>query len=248
MRSMGGTAMHPMGDEEFYHWAARPAPPGVTPGTGPATGHGAHPGHGPGGHGAGPFEHPPGPPFAMPFPPRPGAVPAPPPVPPPPMGWGMWHRAAPKAKRGDVRAAVLSLLAEEPRNGYQIIQEIAERSGGLWKPSPGSVYPALQQLEDEGLIRAEPAAGGRKVFRLTDEGGAYVAEHADELAAPWAAIAETVDDRAVEVHTLFSQLYMAVGQATQAATAEQLAEVHKVLAGARRAIYAILAADPADES
>jgi DNA-binding PadR family transcriptional regulator len=159
----------------------------------------------------------------------------------------MWGRAVPKAKRGDVRAAVLSLLAEEPRNGYQIIQEIAERSGGLWKPSPGSVYPALQQLEDEGLIRAEQT-GGRKLFQLTDEGRAYADEHADELAAPWAAIAETVDDRAVEVHTLMSQLYMAVGQATQAATAEQIDEVRKVLAGARRAVYAILAAEPMDES
>jgi DNA-binding PadR family transcriptional regulator len=159
----------------------------------------------------------------------------------------MMNRSAPKAKRGDVRAAVLSLLAEEPRNGYQIIQEIAERSGGLWKPSPGSVYPALQQLEDEGLISAAQT-GGRKLFQLTDEGRAYVAEHAEELAAPWAAIAETVDDRAVQVHTLMSQLYMAVGQATQAATSGQLGEVHKVLAGARRAIYAILAAEPTDET
>ena len=59
----------------------------------------------------------------------------------------------PRVKRGDVRAAALALLAEEPPNGYQIIQEISERSGGVWRPSPGSVYPALQQLEDEGLIR-----------------------------------------------------------------------------------------------
>jgi hypothetical protein len=67
----------------------------------------------------------------------------------------------PRARRGDVRAAALALLAESPMNGYQIIQEISERSGGVWRPSPGSVYPALQQLEDEGLIRAEEGAGGR---------------------------------------------------------------------------------------
>ena len=68
----------------------------------------------------------------------------------------------PRAKRGDVRAAALALLAEGPMNGYQIIQEISERSGGVWRPSPGSVYPALQQLEDEGLIRAEAGEGGRR--------------------------------------------------------------------------------------
>ena len=74
-----------------------------------------------------------------------------------------------RVQRGDVRAAALALLAEEPRNGYQVIQEIAERSGGVWQPSPGSVYPALQQLEDEGLIGAETADNGRKAFALTDE-------------------------------------------------------------------------------
>src|SRR6266446_675789 len=101
------------------------------------------------------------------------------------------HRG-PRAKRGDVRAAALVLLAEEPRNGYQIIQEIESRSGGVWRPSPGSVYPALQQLEDEGLIRAVEADPGRKAFELTEEGRAYVERHADDLAAPWDAVAGTV--------------------------------------------------------
>jgi DNA-binding PadR family transcriptional regulator len=158
----------------------------------------------------------------------------------PPGAWG--GRPAPKVKRGDVRAAALSLLAEGPRNGYQIIQDIAERSGGLWRPSPGSVYPALQQLEDEGLIRAEER-GGRKLFHLTDEGRTHVAEHQDELAAPWDAVARTVDDDAMELHSLMGQLTMAVGQVTQAATAEQIAAVRKVLADTRRAIYRILAED-----
>ena len=72
-------------------------------------------------------------------------------------------------------------------NGYQIIQEVAERSGGAWKPSPGSIYPTLQQLEDEGLVTAD-AATGRRTFTLTDEGRAYVAEHADEVSAPWEAM------------------------------------------------------------
>jgi len=108
-------------------------------------------------------------------------------------GLGPWGRErgmrGPRARRGDVRAAALALLAEQPMNGYQIIQEIGERSGGVWRPSPGSIYPALQQLEDEGLIRAEAGEGGRRAFQLTDEGRTYVAAHPDELTAPWDVVA-----------------------------------------------------------
>src|SRR5580692_9872161 len=108
----------------------------------------------------------------------------------PARAWmGEEPRRRSRVKRGDVRAAALALLAEEPRNGYQIIQEIAARSGGVWQPSPGSVYPALQQLEDEGLIGAETADNGRKAFALTDEGRAYVASHAGEVSAPWDVVA-----------------------------------------------------------
>ena len=81
----------------------------------------------------------------------------------------------PKARRGDVRAAILSVLSDAPRNGYQVIQEIAERTGGAWKPSPGSIYPTLQQLEDEGLV-VQTEDGGRKAYALTDEGRGYVDE------------------------------------------------------------------------
>src|SRR5688500_2490305 len=88
-------------------------------------------------------------------------------------GRGFWPGGppgrGPRRRRGDVRAALLALLAEEPRNGYQLMQEIENRSEGVWRPSPGSVYPALQQLEDEGLIRSEES-DGRKVFRLTEAG------------------------------------------------------------------------------
>src|SRR3954452_7141031 len=82
--------------------------------------------------------------------------------------WGLRGRG-PRARRGDVRAALLVLLAEEPRNGYQLMQEIEQRSDGAWRPSPGSVYPALQQLEDDGLVRAGQA-DGRRVYELTDAG------------------------------------------------------------------------------
>ena len=119
--------------------------------------------------------NPPGPPPHPPHPPPDPAIPPLPPVPPHPPG--PHPPIAPRVRRGDVRAAMLALLAEEPRNGYQIIQEIAARSGGIWRPSPGSVYPALQQLEDEGLVTAAESAGSR-VYRLTDAGRAHVAERA----------------------------------------------------------------------
>src|SRR3954471_24890061 len=100
------------------------------------------------------------------------------------MGFGP-HGRGRRMRGGDVRAAALLLLDEQPRNGYQLMQEIEERSGGLWRPSPGSVYPALSQLEDEGLVRAEEEGSGRR-FGLSDEGRAYVEEHRSELGEPWA--------------------------------------------------------------
>src|ERR1700757_2013517 len=93
-------------------------------------------------------------------------------------GWGGrggWR----KARRGDIRTAALLLLAEEPRNGYEIMQEVQDRSEGVWRPSPGSVYPALSQLEDEGLIRSQEI-DGRKVFAITDEGSALLAERGSD--------------------------------------------------------------------
>src|SRR3954470_5712713 len=92
-----------------------------------------------------------------------------------------------RMRRGDVRAAMLVLLAEEPRNGYGLMQEIEQRSGGVWRPSPRSFCPARQQLEDEGLVRATEA-GGRKQFELTDEGRKYVEDNRETLAEPWAEV------------------------------------------------------------
>src|SRR3984885_8518286 len=129
-------------------------------------------------------------------------------------GLGSWlgdprMMRGPRAKRGDVRAAALALLAEGPMNGYQIIQEIGERSGGVWRPSPGSVYPALQQLEDEGLIRAEAGEGGRRAYQLTDEGRQYAASHADELRAPWDVVAGNAAGPAIEMRKLIGQVGVA---------------------------------------
>src|SRR5829696_5354997 len=100
--------------------------------------------------------------------------------------WGFPGHRGPRARRGDVRTALLVLLAEEPRNGYQLMQEIEQRSDGVWRPSPGSVYPALQLLEDEGLVRVE--GEGRKAYTLTDAGRAHVEENAAQLGAPWEAV------------------------------------------------------------
>jgi DNA-binding PadR family transcriptional regulator len=150
-----------------------------------------------------------------------------------------------RARRGDVRAAALALLAEQPMNGYQIIQEIGERSGGVWRPSPGSVYPALQQLEDEGLIRPEAGESGRRGYVLTDEGRQYADAHPDELRAPWDMVAGGAGGAAAEMRTLMGQLAMAAFQVVSAGTEPQQAEARKILADTRRALYRILAADEA---
>jgi DNA-binding PadR family transcriptional regulator len=165
-----------------------------------------------------------------------------------PMGfafgpWAAEGRRGPRVRRGDVRAAALALLAEEPRNGYQLIQEIAERSGGVWQPSPGSVYPALQQLEDEGLIQAETPEGGRKRYALTTEGLEYVTVHADEVRAPWDDVANSVGTDAIELRKLFGAVAMAGMQVVQVGTPAQVGQARQILTDARRKLYAILAAD-----
>ena len=156
------------------------------------------------------------------------------------------HGPAPKVRKGDVRAASLALLAEGPRNGYQIIQEIAERSGGLWKPSSGSVYPALQQLEDEGLVETDTQEG-KRTFRLTENGRTYVEAHKAELGTPWDAVTADMDDSSAQIHTLLGQVAMAVIQVSQAASPAQLQQARQVLIDARRSLYQILAEDEAEQ-
>ncbi|HEV2371176.1 MAG TPA: PadR family transcriptional regulator [Streptosporangiaceae bacterium] len=163
-------------------------------------------------------------------------------------GFGPWpgdprSMRGPRVKRGDVRAAVLALLAEGPRNGYQIIQDIGERSGGVWQPSPGSVYPALQQLEDEGLIAAETPEGGRKQYVLTAEGRDYMATHSTETPAPWDSVAGSVGSGAMELRGLVGQVAVAAMQVHRVGGDAQVAQAHRVLADARRSLYRILAAD-----
>jgi DNA-binding PadR family transcriptional regulator len=152
----------------------------------------------------------------------------------------------PRVRRGDVRAAILDLLGEgQAWNGYQIIQEIGERTQGVWRPSAGSVYPALQQLEDEGLITAA-GEDRRRNYTLTDEGRTYVQAHADELRAAWDAVTGSVDDAAVQLHNLARNVAMATVQVAQAGTPVQVQQASKVLAETRKALYRILAADDGD--
>jgi DNA-binding PadR family transcriptional regulator len=153
---------------------------------------------------------------------------------------GFGFRRGPRARRGDIRAAILALLREEPRNGYQIMQELKQRSQGMWNPSPGSVYPALQLLEDELLVANEEGASGR-VYALTKQGKAYVKEHADEIAAPWEALGNAAGDGFVEVMGLFHQLGAAATQVVQAGNAAQIAKAKKLLVATRRGLYEILA-------
>ncbi|MFI7065991.1 PadR family transcriptional regulator [Kribbella sp. NPDC050124] len=167
----------------------------------------------------------------------------------PPWGGPPPRWRGPKARRGDVRAAILAVLAEQPMNGYQLIQEIAERSGGVWKPSPGSIYPTLQQLEDEGLVTAD-AEVGRRTFTLTDEGRTYVAEHADEVRAPWEAMgAPRSDDDENGLKPMLGQAAAAMWQILATGTPEQQAQAKDALAELRRKLYGILADDePQDRS
>jgi DNA-binding PadR family transcriptional regulator len=146
----------------------------------------------------------------------------------------------PKARRGDVRAAALLLIAEAPRNGYQLMQEIENRSGGVWRPSPGSMYPVLQQLEDEGLVHPT-GPEGRRVFELTDEGRAYMKDHAAELGAPWSEVADTVGENAVDFHSLIVQVVVAARQVAHVGTRTQVAEAQELLTQMRRRLYRILA-------
>jgi DNA-binding PadR family transcriptional regulator len=168
----------------------------------------------------------------------------------PPFGRGPWMGGMPgggpgfgrrrRASRGDVRTAALLLLAEEPRNGYQIMQELEERSEGMWRPSPGSVYPALQQLEDEGLIRSEEAEG-RRLYHLTDAGRAYVDERPDDQPAPWETFTDSLSEQHGETSALMRDVGMAFVQVLQAGSEAQIAEAGKVLAETRRSLYRILA-------
>ncbi|HJT90773.1 MAG TPA: PadR family transcriptional regulator [Mycobacterium sp.] len=142
-----------------------------------------------------------------------------------------------RGRRGDVRAAILKLLAERPMHGYEMIQEIAERSQNLWRPSPGSVYPTLQLLVDEGLLVARESDGSKKLFELTDDGRA-AAEKVET--PPWETIADDVEPGHVNLRSAVTQLMGAVAQGAYATSPEQQERIVDIVNNARREIYGIL--------
>jgi DNA-binding PadR family transcriptional regulator len=146
-----------------------------------------------------------------------------------------------------VRAAILALLKEGPRNGYQIMSEIEERSSGAWRPSPGAVYPALSQLADEGLI-AGTESSGRRTFSLTDAGREYVEQNPEMARGAWES---TTQQEAWQVPGLFAEaarLGAGIVQIAHAGTPDQVRAAERLLERTRRELYRILADDAEDVS
>ena len=162
----------------------------------------------------------------------------------PGFGRGPWGggrgrgRGGRRGRRGDVRTALLALLSERPMHGYEMIQQLDERTGGIWRPSPGSVYPTLQMLEDEGLV-ASSKAEGRKLFTLTDEGATVAATAAEN--PPWATIADETVAEANDVRDAAFGLMNALREVGTQGSEEQRGRALEVLAETRRKLYAILA-------
>ena len=153
-------------------------------------------------------------------------------------GGGPWQRT--RVSRGEVRSAILRLLAEQPMHGYQVMQELEDRSGGGWQPSPGSIYPTLQQLSDEGLIISE-AQDGKNVFSLTAAGQ----EALEQLDEPPAWERFSGDDMAnlVDLRRGLFQLGQAVKQISASGNKRQVEQANVVLKDARKALYRLLAED-----
>ncbi|MFL6060507.1 MAG: PadR family transcriptional regulator [Marmoricola sp.] len=149
-----------------------------------------------------------------------------------------------RVRRGDVRPAILDVLgaAPEPLNGYQVIQQIADRTEGAWKPSPGSVYPTIAQLVDEGLVEDAPA--GRKTLQLTETGRAYLSDNAEEVAAVWRAFDEVEEDGHADLRQVIKQTVGAIVQVASAGTPDQQAKAVEILADTRRKLYGLLAEGP----
>ena len=161
-------------------------------------------------------------------------------------GRGGGGRGRGRAQRGDVRTAILLLLHDQPMHGYQLMQAISDRTQGAWRPSPGAVYPTIDQLEDEGLATIH-AEGGRRLVTLTSEGHAYVAEHGAELSDPFAEAAESGSGRSLREP--LDELRVAARQVALSGSAAQTEAAARVLAQAKRSLYLILAgeSDVADE-
>lgn len=152
-----------------------------------------------------------------------------------------------RAPRGDVRTAVLLLLADEPMHGYQLMQTIAERTGGRWSPSPGAIYPTLAQLEDEGLVETTKA-GGRKLATLTETGRSHVQDNRDSWADPFPQAPTDDAENPVDLRATLHELSPAIRAVTHTGTDAQIAEAQRILTEARRSIYRLLSEETPEQS
>jgi DNA-binding PadR family transcriptional regulator len=157
-----------------------------------------------------------------------------------PGGRGPGGRGRGRAQRGDVRTAILLLLADEPMHGYQIMQAMSDRSGGAWHPSPGAIYPTIAQLEDEGLVTTREE-GGRRLVTLTSEGRAYLEERSARLGDPFADFANAPNRP--DLRDPLHQLHAAVRQIEVGGDTAQLEAAGQILVQARRSLYLILAGE-----
>jgi DNA-binding PadR family transcriptional regulator len=153
-------------------------------------------------------------------------------------------RSRGRAQRGDVRAAVLVLLAEQPMHGYQLMHAIADRTEGAWRPSPGAIYPTIAQLEDEDLVSIV-ADAGRKLVTLTESGREYLSAHQDTLGDPFTAITSEAGGRN-DLRGSVDQVYAAARTVGESGTDAQIASAQQVLNQAKRSLYLILAEEPAE--
>jgi DNA-binding PadR family transcriptional regulator len=156
------------------------------------------------------------------------------------------HRGRGRAQRGDVRAAILLLLADEPMHGYQLMHAIADRTEGAWRPSPGAIYPTIAQLEDEGLV-ITTADSGRKLVTLTEAGRTHLAEKADTMTDPFTEITAQAGGTN-DLRGAIEQLHVAARAVAQTGNSAQIAATAEVLSQARRSLYLILAEAPTDAS
>ena len=141
---------------------------------------------------------------------------------------------------------MLALLAEGPKHGYQIIQELGERSGGQWAPSPGSIYPILHRLAGAGVVEAREVEDGRRVFTLTAK-GKVVAEHlAERVGVVPFAVGTPESDEVRELRRVAGQFDAAVAQVADVATTDQLVRAAAIVAESRRRLYALLAEEPTE--
>lgn len=151
-----------------------------------------------------------------------------------------------RAGRGDVRAAVLLLLAERPRHGYEIITEIVERSEGRWQPSPGSVYPVLKRLAADGMVTSE-RDGDRRVFDLTADGRAHVEENAERLGEPWAEVS-VPSEGTKDLFDAARQTAGALWQVSQSGDERQIAAATELMNQTRRSLYLMLAEEDSSQA